>query len=222
MHPDGTRLFVSEHAGFDPLTFLPTGTPASVNVYNTADGSLIGPLSDTADGTDPSTAIEAPTGLCIVAGSAAALTPQQQIEAVISDLALIIGGNPDSDAADKIEDVIDKLRDALEELDEEPPIDKDNVVGHLEGAVGDLEAAVKDGLLGAAEGTALLDQLTGVARQLAADALAEAIAQGGDPGDIADAQEALDEGDALRASGDFKDAVNKYKDALSKAESAIN
>ncbi len=64
VHPDGTRLFVSEHAGFDPLTFRPTDALASVNVYNTADGSLIGPLSDIADGATPSTAIEAPTGIC--------------------------------------------------------------------------------------------------------------------------------------------------------------
>ena len=62
LHPDGTQLFVSEHAGYDS-DFAPTGTPAAVNVYNT-DGSFEGPLSDIADGVTPSTAIKAPTGIC--------------------------------------------------------------------------------------------------------------------------------------------------------------
>ena len=48
--------------------------------------------------------------------------------------------------------------------------------------------------------------------------LAQAIAEGGDAGDIADSQEALGEGDALP---DGKDAVSEYKDALAKAESAL-
>ena len=65
-----------------------------------------------------------------------------------------------------------------------------------------------------------MDQLAGIARQVATDALDEAIAQSGDPGEINDAQQALNEGDGLRTSEAFKDAVNKYKDALSKAESA--
>ena len=65
-----------------------------------------------------------------------------------------------------------------------------------------------------------MDQLADAARQFAADALDFAIAQGGDPSEINDAQQALDEGDALKASASFKDAVSKYKDALAKAESA--
>ena len=71
------------------------------------------------------------------------------------------------------------------------------------------------------------------ARQLAVDAIDEAIAQGGDQGDIDDAQTFLSDGDALRAFGNsgecgpgscacaFKSAVNKYKDALAKAEGAL-
>ena len=39
--------------------------------------------------------------------------------------------------------------------------------------------------------------------------------------EISDAQQSLADGDALRGSGDFKDAANKYKDALAKAESAL-
>ncbi len=87
--------------------------------------------------------------------------------------------------------------------------------------MGDLEAAVKDGLLDPVLGAQLMDELAGLARRVASDALALAIAGGGDTDSISDAQESLADGDALRAAGAYKDAVNKYKDALSKAESAL-
>ena len=118
-----------------------------------------------------------------------------------------------------VEDAKAKAQTALDELNT-TPLDNQAAVGNIEGAVGDLEAAIgldpaQDPIL-----TDLMDQLAGLAQQLASDALDQAIAQGGDPTVIADAQQALVEGDTLRASGAFKDAVNKYKDALAKAESA--
>ena len=68
-----------------------------------------------------------------------------------------------------------------------------------------------------------MDDLTALARQLAVNAIDEAVATpGSDSGEISDAQQYLADGNALRASGDYKDAANKYKDALSKAESAIS
>ena len=57
VHPDDSKLFVSEQAGF--------AVPAAVNVYNTSDGTLIGPLVDTAGDLTPSAAILAPTGVCL-------------------------------------------------------------------------------------------------------------------------------------------------------------
>ena len=80
----------------------------------------------------------------------------------------------------------------------------------------DLEAAINDELL-----DPLMDQLAGIARQVAQEALDQAIAQGGDPDKINEAEQELAEGDALRASGAFTDAVDKYKDALLSAESAL-
>ena len=47
--------------------------------------------------------------------------------------------------------------------------------------------------------TNLMDDLAGIARQLASDAIDAATAGGGDPVIIADAQQSLDDGDALRA-----------------------
>ncbi len=147
------------------------------------------------------------------------LTPEEQLTTTNDALLDIVNGNPGTPLADKIQDVSDKVQTALDELAKIPP-DNQAAMGNIEGAVGDLEAAVNDGLLGIAQGTQLLDELAAVARQMAAVALADAIDRGGDPGDIADAQQAFDEGDTLRAVGAFKDAVNKYKDTLAKAEGA--
>ena len=154
-------------------------------------------------------------------------TPVVQIERARDDCQAVVEADPGSDAADKLEDVVGKLDDVLKELDKDPP-DQQAAVGNLEGAVGDLEAAVKDGYLDLATGIAKKDQLAGAAREMAADAIAEAFAQGGDPDVIEEAEDYLAEGDELRASGnggkceDFKPAVAKYKDALSKAEGEIS
>ena len=138
---------------------------------------------------------------------------ENQIEAIID-------ANPAGALADKAEDVLSKMLTALGELAKTPP-DNQAALGNIEAAVGDLEAAIgldpaQDEVL-----TDAMDALAGVARQLAAGALDAAIAQGADPGVISDAQQALADGDALRALGAFKDAVNKFKDALAKAESVL-
>ncbi len=67
-----------------------------------------------------------------------------------------------------------------------------------------------------------MDQLAGIARQLAVDALNQAIADPqSDPDKINEAEQELADGDALRALGAFTDAVDKYKDALVSAEKAL-
>ena len=66
-----------------------------------------------------------------------------------------------------------------------------------------------------------MDQLAGIARHLAVEAIDEAIPEGGNSGEITDAEEALADGGALRVEQAFKDAVNKYKGALAKGESAL-
>ena len=234
--PDGTRAYVA-NLNSSTISVIDTGTntviatvtvgSGSIDVAITPDGSLAyvtnfnsGTLSVVDTGTNTVVATvpsgSQPFGLAITAFS---LTPQEAIQDVIDVLQGIVDANPGSATADKLEDVIAKLQASLEELNKEPP-DNQAAICTIEGAVGDLEAAVNDGLIDFAQGTDLMDQLAGVARQLAADALDFAIDQGGDPSEINDAQEALDEGDALRASASFKDAVSKYKDALAKAESA--
>jgi serine protease AprX len=147
-----------------------------------------------------------------------AASPAATLASAIAELDAIIEANP-GPRSDKLEDARDKLQKALDELNKTPPA-RQAAMGAIEGALGDLEAAAAEGHLDAAQRTRLLDRVTGAARQLAVDALEEATARGGKQAEIAQANRALNEGDALRAVGSFKAAVNKYKDALSKAESA--
>ena len=156
----------------------------------------------------------------------APLTAEEQLTVVTENLQEIINDNPGTPLADKLADALDSVETALEELDKEPP-DNQAAVGNLEGAVGSICDAVLDEGFDAAQGTLLMDNLAGVARQLAVDAINAAIAMGGDPIEIGEAEMFLAEGDAFRAlgvAGDceaFKDAISAYKDALAKAEGAI-
>ena len=149
------------------------------------------------------------------------------VAALFDDLQDIVDNNPNTALADKLEDVRDKLQTALAAFDQRPPGNQ-AAVGNIEGAVGDLEAAVSDGLLDLVEGSDFMDQLVGVARQLASDAVDEATACNPTNPDLVVARQSMDTGDALRASGlsgtvlDFKNSIAAYKDALAKGEGALN
>ena len=142
------------------------------------------------------------------------------LEDVIDELQNIIDSDPGKEVVDKVEDALATVETALDERNKVPP-DHQAEAGNIEGAVGDLEAAVGSGLLAFTPGTDLMDDLAAIAREIAAEAVAEAIAQGGNPEVIAAAQQALDDGDTLRDSGAFKDAVSQYRDALAKAENVL-
>ena len=146
------------------------------------------------------------------------LHPAAAVEATIAEIRGIVEGGLGTPMADKLEDVIATLEAAFAELTKTPP-DNQAALGKIEGAVGDLEAAVNDGLLDPVDGAPLMDELAGIARQMAVNARNEAMARAGDPSAIADVQQYLADGDVLSASA-AKDAVAKYKDALAKAEGA--
>ena len=65
-----------------------------------------------------------------------------------------------------------------------------------------------------------MDRICLSARAIADDAIAQAVARGGNAGKINEARQLLAQGDTRRTSGRFKDAIGKYKDAVSKAEGA--
>lgn len=136
------------------------------------------------------------------------VSPVQALEALINDLQAIVDNNPNTDLSDKVEDAVAKAWTSVDELIK-TPVDAEAPVGNIEGAVGDLEAAVVDGLLDAEKGANLMDQFVGIARQLADFTISQAVALGGDPSVIAEAQQYLDESDTLRQTENFKDAVSK-------------
>ncbi len=231
--PDGAFVYVASLFS-DTVSVIDTATnqvidvdPTTPALDNIPVGSFpvivaITPLLDSDDDGIPDAVDNCPGTPAGETVDANGCTQEQATQNQIDVLQDIVADpSTDPELAEEVEDVIPSLQTALVELNKTPP-DNQAAVGNIEGAVGDLEATIgldpaQDPVL-----TDLMNQLAGVAQQLAVDAIAEAIAQGGDSGEISDAQVSLMEGDALRASEAFKDAVNKYKDALAKAESAIS
>ena len=178
----------------------------------------VGALADDDEGTD--------RGAVWILFLEGIVSPEEQIEQLIVDLQAIVDANPGTPLADKLEDALASVETGLDELTKEPP-DNQAAVGNMEGAVGSICDAVVEEGLDPVQGTQLMDKLAGIARQLAVEAIDEAIAAGGDQDAIDEAEVSLIVGDALRELGNagvceaFKDAVNFYKDALAKAEGAL-
>jgi hypothetical protein len=141
------------------------------------------------------------------------------VVSVEDDLEELVDANPGTPLSDKLDDALAKLAAADAKLAKTPP-DRQGALGEYESAVGEIEAAVKDGLVPAPDGRAFMLRVCGTARKVATDAIAEAVARGGNQSKLAEAARAVAEGDARRDAGRFKDAVARYKDAVSKAEGA--
>ena len=107
---------------------------------------------------------------------------------------------------------------ALEKSQRTPP---NNVAAlwRIRGAMTRLYRAVDAGVP-IADVQPILESLVNISRQTAADAIAEAQAQGGKANLIAQAQAALAAGDAIPGPDDLDDAVREYKVALRKATRA--
>ena len=155
--------------------------------------------------------------LAAVQKAVALRSPADVLDAAFDEIDAMIAADPSK--ADKLEDIRAKLETAVAELRKTPP-NRQGALGAIEGAVGEIDAAVSSGDLTAAEGASLNERVTGAGRQIAVEAIDAAVARNGNAGKIAEARTALSQGDALRASGANKDAVNKYKDAAGKAEGA--
>jgi hypothetical protein len=134
-------------------------------------------------------------------------------------LRALVGDNPGTPLASKIEDALDKLDEADIELAKTPP-DLSAALNNIEDAVGDVEAAVEQGLLAAARGKTIMLLLAEEARSLAQTTIDEAIERSGEVSKIVEAEQRLSEGDGHLAADEFKRAVARYKDALAKAEGA--
>ena len=148
------------------------------------------------------------------------LTPPQAVQNVSGELNDNTNNYAGTELEDKITDVQERIQKVLDELNK-TPLDYQAAMGEIEGIVGDLEATIGEEPAVDPVLLDLMDQLIDLARVLATHAIDEAIVGGGLVDKIAEAEQSLADGDALRASGDFKDAVNKYKDAVSQAEGAL-
>lgn len=213
--PDGDDL-TYEWATDCPEAIIDDPTsPTPLLVIDTSSGELA-ECSITLTVADTSGESDSASSLAIIQPC----SPSDLIIDVVKVVEVVIESNQGTPLADKMEDAAAKTQTALDEAYKTPP-DNQAAVGNIEGAVGELEAAINDELLDIELGTQLQDHLTSIARQMAMDAISQAIALNGDTGKIHEAMESLTEGDDLRNSEVFKDAVNKYKDALSKAEGAL-
>ena len=155
--------------------------------------------------------------LAAVQKAVALRSPADVLDAAFDEIDAMIAADPSK--RDKLEDIRAKLETAVAELRKTPP-NRQGALGAIEGAVGEIDSAVSSRDLTAAEGASLNERVTGAGRQIAVEAIDEAVARRGNAGKIAEARQSLAQGDALRASGRNKDAVNKYKDAAGKAEGA--
>jgi len=193
----------------------------SSGLIQPASGQTNGPIDSDGDGVPDSSDLcsGTPTGTPVDAEGCPS-TSAEAVQSLIDNvLQGIIDNNPGTELADAIQDIIDEAQDVLDELSETPP-DNEDAVGNIGDVVDEIQEAVDDELLDSTQGIQLMDQFSGIARQMAVNAIDDAIAQGGDADDISEAQDLLAEGDALRASNGFEDAVDSYEDAVEKAEDA--
>ena len=143
----------------------------------------------------------------------------EALQLVIDDLQTLIDDLSTSSAVDaKLDAAIDKLEQAIEKLTQARI---DRALSKIEGAIKMLVDAVDMGL-DPVLAEAIMDRLTGIAREMTVQAIDAAIAAAGDPDDIAAALDSLAEGDQARATGEYEDAVRAYQAAVVAAENALN
>ena len=137
----------------------------------------------------------------------------EAFQQAIDDLQLVLDTNPGGDLAEALEDAIEELEEAIAEYNDP---DYEDATEGLAEATEELQEAVDDSLFNPTQqqGIDFMEFITEIAYRLAEGTLAQAIANGGNPGDIADAQQALDDGDALRAAGNYEAAIEAYEEAL--------
>jgi hypothetical protein len=146
-------------------------------------------------------------------------TPVQALQHVIDSLNTIFLNNPGRRFTDELREALERARQALGELNEKPP-DNDKAIDRIKQVVDKIDDAIDDGL-DLTQGRELMDGFTGIARQIAVDALNKAIAQKGNPTRIKIAKVELVIADKLREHNFFEEAVFVYGKVLDAAEAAL-
>ena len=139
--------------------------------------------------------------------------PYEELGVVAGLLESLISNNRrDGRATHELEDVLAKVQAASEKLGRTPP-DRPPGVAQLKGVPSNLEAALQDGELSAFGFNILVPLVPPIARLAADQAIAEARASGGNAEQITAAEEALAEGDSMRAARRYKEAIALYQQA---------
>ena len=165
------------------------------------------------------------SNLTIDIGAFESLADPLEADRIVGQLNELIADNENTPVGDKLRDTLNSIVAAEDDLRKQPP-EKEAGISDLEAAVASICEAVDSGLeTDIAYG--LVNPLVGFARELAVNAIDEAMAQGGDFRDIEAAATSLAAGDAHR-SANFegnceasKDAVTSYSAALINAENAL-
>jgi len=191
-------------SGGDGIDFIDCGRGEN-------DIARINPSEDTAVNCE--VILEDITGPIISTSEEPSGDPVSALSDISDDIQILIDANVGTPIEDKLNSAQSMIDDAIGKIGS----DNQDAVSKIEGAEGDVEAAENEGL-DPDDGKIVMDDLAGVARQIARDEIDQGIAGACDGSLIDDAIEALSEGDSLRASESYKDAVSKYKDAVSKAQ----
>lgn len=139
-------------------------------------------------------------------------------DSVANTLSDILAANEGTTLGDRVQQILDKLVEADAKW---AASQNQGAISELEAAVGVLDSALSDGLLDTAQAREILAGLAVDAKRIVVDIIDAAMSSGGNAAGIANAQQDLADGDALRGSGAYGDAVSKYKQAAAAAESAM-
>jgi CSLREA domain-containing protein len=149
----------------------------------------------------------------------AVVTPCSRLREVESELIRLIGENPGSNLAQRLSGVLEKVRMAIEKGCRIPPY-RQGATDRIAEAAGDLEDALEEGVISNTDAIPLLQKLAEAARMFAQEAIADAMARGGNKGQITAAQNFVRQADKHVTRNRFEDACAKYEDAVNKAEGA--
>jgi len=146
-------------------------------------------------------------------------TPQPELLQLIAEFQAIVDVDPAANEANELEDSIQHLQGAVSDLSKTPANRVDSV-DEIKKAIEDLERAEADGL-DAIVADDFMDRLASIARQLAQEAIADALAFGGDSQKIDEAMAFLSDGDTNFLLPDYVEAAADYKEAAKKAKEAL-
>ena len=154
---------------------------------------------------------------CAVCEPAFSTCHSSSLAELVGRLQSLADASPGTPLADALAEVIADAEAALARLAQSLP-DRKGAIDDMKWAIVAVESAVEDRVLVPGRGATFMDDIAGFARFVAAGAIQEAMARGGEAKDIHKAQLKMNEGDLFRTAALYEDAADRYKDAAGEAE----